>query len=143
MLWHRRLGHPNKAVLKRMIRDGVCVGLPLRLTKTIPCEECAISQSTKLDTIGPLMQQYNAPLSLVVADLIVPFQVKTNKALQSFFKEKGITVQHSQPYAHEQAGIIERSNRTIQATMRVLLRESGLTKDFWGLEIVAGSYLHN
>lgn len=149
------------------------------------------------------MQQYDEPLSLVVADLIGPFQEKSidgyifaleirdvystflktfllkskdestglikgyiaeaerrtgkkvifwrtdgggefiNKALNAFFKEKGISVQNSQPYAHEQAGIIERSNRTIQSTMRVLLRDSGLAKSFWGLAIVAGSYLHN
>lgn len=39
MLWHRRLGHPNEKVLRKMIRDEVCVGLPRRLTKTTPCEE--------------------------------------------------------------------------------------------------------
>lgn len=65
------------------------------------------------------------------------------KILQTYFKEKGISVQTSQPYVHEHAGIIERSNRTMQATMRVLLRDSGLPKSFWGLAIMAGSYLHN
>lgn len=40
MLWHRRLGHPNERVLKNMIRDSSCVGLPEKLTKTIPSEDC-------------------------------------------------------------------------------------------------------
>lgn len=66
-----------------------------------------------------------------------------NKILQTYFKEKGISVQTSQLYVHEHAGIIERSNRTMQSTVRVLLRDSGLPKSFWGLAIIAESYLHN
>lgn len=203
LLWHRRLGHPNERILGKMIRDGVCVGLPEKLTKTIPCEECAIAKSTKLSTIGPSLMTYDSPLSLVVADLCGPFQVKSvdgfefsleirdvfstfmmtfllkhkdeapaqiknyvaeaerrtgakvlfwrtdgggefvNKILKKYFSEKGITVQNSLPYAHEQNGIIEHSNRTVQATMRVLLRDSGMDRNFWGLAILTGTYLHN
>lgn len=77
MMWHRRLGNPNERVLKQMIRDKVCIGLPLQLTKTVPWEECAIAKSTKTDNVGLSMQHYDAPLSLVVADLIGPFQVQT------------------------------------------------------------------
>lgn len=66
-----------------------------------------------------------------------------NKALSNFFKEQGIVVHQSMPYAHEQNGTIERSNRTAQATMRVLLKGAGLSKHFWGLAIRTGTYLHN
>lgn len=75
-LWHRQLGHPNERVLGKMIRGSVCVGLPEKLTKTMPCEECAIAKSTKLSTIGSSLMNYNSPLQLVVADLCGPFQVK-------------------------------------------------------------------
>lgn len=203
MLWHRRLGHPNERVLKNMIRDSSCVGLPKKLTKTIPCEDCAISKSTKLSTIGPSLMNYDKPLSLVVADLMGPFPIKAmgdfefvleirdvfssynrtyllknkhdtagivksyipeaerrtgqklihwrtdgggefvNKILASYFSEKGINVQRSMPYVHEQNGNIERANRTAQATMRVLLKDSGLPQRFWGFAICTGTYLHN
>lgn len=203
MLWHRRLGHPNDRVLNQMIRNSVCVGLPEKLTKSIPCEECAIMKSTKTPTIGSSLQTCDAPLNLVVADLCGPFQVKTvdgfefaleikdvystflmtfllkfkseapalvkgyiaeaerrtgckvlfwrtdgggefvNKILKTFFIEKGISVQNSLPYVHEQNGIVERSNRTAQASMRVLLRDSGLPHSFWGLAMMTGTYLHN
>lgn len=66
-----------------------------------------------------------------------------NKSLKKYFSDKGISVQTSMPYAHEQNGIIERSNRTVQATMRVLLRDSGMAKTFWGLAMLTGTYLLN
>lgn len=77
MLWHRRMGHPNDRVLLKMIRDGSCVGGPEKLTKVVPCEDCAIAKSTKSATIGSSLVLYDSPLQLVVSDLCGPFPVKT------------------------------------------------------------------
>lgn len=77
MLWHRRMGHPNDNVLLKLIRDGVCVGAPEKLKKSVPCEECAVAKSTKTPTIGSSMVTYDGPLQLVVADLCGPFPTKT------------------------------------------------------------------
>lgn len=52
------------------------MGLPERLTKTVPCEDCATAKSTKIPTIGPSLMSYDRQLSLVVADLMGPFPVK-------------------------------------------------------------------
>lgn len=60
-----------------------------------------------------------------------------NTVLTTHFAEKGIMVQLS--FVHEQSGIVERSNRTVQSTMRVLLRDSGFSKNVWGLEMNTGS----
>lgn len=76
IMWHRRLGNPNDRTLKNMIQDFSCVGLPQRLTKMVPCEDCAIAKSTCLPTIGPSMMSYDNPLALLVADLMGPFPVK-------------------------------------------------------------------
>lgn len=48
LLWHRIMGHPNEKVLKKMVKDQSCVGLPERLTKTVPCEDCAVAKLTKI-----------------------------------------------------------------------------------------------
>lgn len=72
MLWYRQLGHPNEPVLKNRIKDSRCVRLPERLTKTIPCEDCAITKLTKLSTIGPSLMSYDCQISLVVADPMGP-----------------------------------------------------------------------
>lgn len=77
MLWHRRMGHPNDRVLLKLIRDEACIGIPEKLTKTIPCEDCAIAKSTKTATIGSSLISYDSPLKLVVADLCGPFPTKT------------------------------------------------------------------
>lgn len=203
MLWHRRLGHSNDRTLKNVIRDSTCVGLPEHLTKTIPCEDCAVAKSTKISNIGLSLISCDKPLSVVVADLMGPFPVKAiggyefalevrdifltynktyflknkfdvpsiiktyipeaermtgmkllywrtdrggefiNKTLGSYFREKGIHVQKTMPYFHEQNGNAERANRTAQSTMRVFLKDSKLPRAFWRLAICTGTYLHN
>lgn len=203
MLWHRRLGHPNNRVLLKLIRDGVCVGLQEKLTKTVPCEDCAVAKSTKTSTIGPSFISHDSPLALIVSDLCGPFPVKTisggkylleirdvhstfmksyilkrkdesapiiktyvaeierltgkkiiqwrtdkggefvNNIMKNFFASHGITVENSLPYFHEQDGAIERAKRTVQSIMRVLLRDSGLPRTFWGMAMITGTSLHN
>lgn len=202
-LWHRRLGHPNDKVLLKLIRDGACVGAPEKLTKVVPCEDCAIAKSTKSATIGPSLVSYDGPLQLVVADLCGPFLTKSvsgceysleirdvwstfmktyllksnneagplirtyiaeaerltglkiicwrtdnggefvNQMMKTFFGGKGISIQNSLPYFHEQNSSIKHANRTIQSIMLVLLRDSVLSQRFWGMAMITGTYLHN
>lgn len=66
-----------------------------------------------------------------------------NKILASYFTEKGIIVWKSMPYFHEQNGNVKHANRTAQATMKVLLRDLRLPRNFWGLVICNGTYLHD
>lgn len=55
----------------------------------------------------------------------------------------GISVEKTIPYFHEQAGVVERSNRTIQSIMRCILFGSELPKGFWGMAVASAGYLHN
>lgn len=66
-----------------------------------------------------------------------------NKELESFFTEKGISLEKTLCYFNEQAGVIEQSQRTIQSIMRCFLFESNLPKSFWGLAATTAAYLHN
>lgn len=66
-----------------------------------------------------------------------------NKELNNFFTEKGISLEKTVRYFHEQAGIIERSQQTVQSIMRCLLFGSDLPKSFWSLAATTAAYLHN
>lgn len=66
-----------------------------------------------------------------------------NKELENFFGSHGISLEKTLRYFHEQAGIIERSQRTIQSIMRCLLFGSDLPKYFWSMAATTAAYLHN
>lgn len=66
-----------------------------------------------------------------------------NKALETFFFERGISLEKTLRYFHEQAGVIERAQQTIQSIMRCLLFGSDLPKSFWSLAATTAAYLHN
>lgn len=66
-----------------------------------------------------------------------------NKSLETFFVEKGISLEKTLRYHHEQAGIIERSQRTVQSIMQCLLFGSDLPISFWSLAATKAAYLHN
>lgn len=66
-----------------------------------------------------------------------------NTELQSHLQALGITVEKTIPYFHEQAGVVERSNRTIQSIMRCILFGSDLPKTFWSMAVASAAYLHN
>lgn len=65
------------------------------------------------------------------------------KELETFFTSHGISLEKTLRYFHEQAGVIERSQRTIQSIMRCLLFDTDLPKSFWSLAATTAAYLHN
>lgn len=66
-----------------------------------------------------------------------------NAELSENLSKLGIVVEKTLPYFHEQAGVIERSNQTIQSIMRCVLFGSDLPKSFWAMAVAAAGYLHN
>lgn len=81
-----------------MIRDSSCVGSPEKLTKTVPCEDCAILKSTEFPTIGPSLMSYDRPLSLVVADLMGPFPVKSISEYEFVLEIKDVFSTYTKSY---------------------------------------------
>lgn len=76
VLWHERFGHPSERVLRQMISDQSCFGLPEKLGASKPCETCMDVKSTKTSSLASTMRTYDKPLHLVVADLCGPVQEK-------------------------------------------------------------------
>lgn len=66
-----------------------------------------------------------------------------NGELQDYLQKLGITLEKTIRYFHEQAGVVERSNRTIQSIMRCILFGSDLPKTFWSMVVASAVYLRN
>ncbi|CAI7909602.1 unnamed protein product [Closterium sp. NIES-54] len=67
----------------------------------------------------------------------------TSQRFKQYLAEKGIKRLISLPYAHQQQGIAERMNRTLQNTMRKLLRGMRLPNHQWPEAIDHDVMLHN
>jgi hypothetical protein len=63
--------------------------------------------------------------------------------LGQHFTKQGIVIQQTAPYAHQQAGKIERYVRTIEEGGQTLLADSGLPMSFWGWAVQTSQYLRN
>ncbi|CAI7822275.1 unnamed protein product [Closterium sp. NIES-53] len=67
----------------------------------------------------------------------------TSQRFKQFLAEKGIKRLISLPYAHQQQGVAERMNRTLQNTMRKLLRGMRLPNHQWPEAMDHAVMLHN
>ncbi|CAI7840865.1 unnamed protein product, partial [Closterium sp. NIES-53] len=67
----------------------------------------------------------------------------TSQRFKQFLAEKGIKMLISLPYAHQQQGVAERMNRTLQNTMRKLLRGMRLPNHQWPEAMDHAVMLHN
>ncbi|CAI7764575.1 unnamed protein product, partial [Closterium sp. NIES-53] len=67
----------------------------------------------------------------------------TSQRFKQFLVEKGIKRLISLPYAHQQQGVAERMNRTLQNTMRKLLRGMRLPNHQWPGAMDHAVMLHN
>ncbi|CAI7789088.1 unnamed protein product [Closterium sp. NIES-53] len=67
----------------------------------------------------------------------------TSQRFKQFLAEKGIKRLVSLPYAHQQQGVAERLNRTLQNTMRKLLRGTRLPNHQWPEAMDHAVMLHN
>jgi hypothetical protein len=63
--------------------------------------------------------------------------------LGSHLRDRGIAIQTTAPYAHQQNGRIERYIRTLVDGMQTLLADSGLPFSFWGDALSTTRYLRN
>ncbi|CAI7775727.1 unnamed protein product [Closterium sp. NIES-53] len=67
----------------------------------------------------------------------------TSQRFKQYLEERGIKRLISLPYAHQQQGVAERMNRTLQNTMRKLLRGMRLPNHQWPEALDHAVMLHN
>jgi len=67
----------------------------------------------------------------------------TSKAFQDFCDMKGIKREFTAPYNHQQNGVAERMNRTIQEKVRSMLSNASLPNGFWAEALATAIHLIN
>ena len=91
------------------------------------------SEAFLLRSFGTLVQTVRLDGALELCKLV----------LNDHFAKQGIVVQQTAPYAHQQAGKIERYVRTIEEGGQTLLADAGLPMSFWGWAVLTSQYLRN
>jgi transposase InsO family protein len=66
-----------------------------------------------------------------------------NKACKEWAAEKGITIETTAPYSHEQHGVAERFNRTLLELARAMLIEKDLPAFLWSEAVAHAAYIRN
>lgn len=67
----------------------------------------------------------------------------TSGDIESLCENKGIQMEPTAPYAHEQNGVAERMNRTLREMSSTMLIESGLPEGFWAEAVRTATYTKN
>ncbi|CAI7798074.1 unnamed protein product, partial [Closterium sp. NIES-53] len=66
-----------------------------------------------------------------------------SKEMQDYLVQKGIEHQVSLPYAHQQQGVAERTNRTLMTKVRALMKQSKLPPTYWTYAMHHAVRVHN
>lgn len=64
-------------------------------------------------------------------------------AIQEFCQRRGIEIETSAAYAHEQNGVVERAGRTLREMAATMLIESGLPEAFWAEAWRTANYIRD
>ncbi|CAI7834896.1 unnamed protein product [Closterium sp. NIES-53] len=129
-LYHQRLGHPSRVTLKNCIEAEVFAPGALLRTNGIEVRGASHPRSC---TICPEAALSHQPFPLlepgtncyakleVYSDFLNVVEFRS-KELQEYLAQKGIEHHISLPYAHQQQGVAERTNRTLM-TKRLFLQQ--------------------
>ncbi|WJX28775.1 hypothetical protein P8452_17454 [Trifolium repens] len=66
-----------------------------------------------------------------------------NSKFNEFYSTEGIKHEYSSPITVQQNGVVERKNRTIQESARVMLHAKDIPYDFWAEAMNTACYIHN
>ncbi|CAI7791873.1 unnamed protein product [Closterium sp. NIES-54] len=66
-----------------------------------------------------------------------------SKEMQDYLAQKGIEHHVSLPYAHQQQGVAERTNRTLMTKVRTLMKQSKLLPTYWTYAMHHDVRVHN
>ncbi|CAI5768508.1 Retrovirus-related Pol polyprotein from transposon TNT 1-94 [Podarcis lilfordi] len=95
-----------------------------------------------------LIRDWITAVELRFSTRVVSFQSDrggefTGSALQSFFRQKGITHRLTAPYSPQQNGVAERKFRTLQESANAMLADSGLPQRFWAESYKTACFVQN
>ena len=85
-------------------------------------------------------RQYNAKIKMFRSDNGGEY---TSNEFELYFKNEGIIHQKSIPKTPEQNGLAERKNRSLVESIRCMISDSGVSKQFWGEALSTANYVIN
>ncbi|CAI7801644.1 unnamed protein product [Closterium sp. NIES-53] len=147
-IWHQRLGHPSRVTLKNSIEAGVFApgdlqrpgGIEVRgvthLRNYTVCHEVALSRQP-----SPLLEP--GTNCYAKQEKVYSAAKFRSKEMQYYLAKKGIEHHVSLPYAHQQQGVAERTNRTLMTKVRALMKQSKLPPTYWTYAMHHAVRLHN
>ncbi|GMF48612.1 unnamed protein product [Phytophthora fragariaefolia] len=150
-IWHARLGHLNARDLKVLLRAGgittsrmVSMMIePYHLAAVFPVKDKG--SATQLRALRECI----ANLKVEVPEVRVAVLKSDNAAeyvggeIAEFCNENMIAQEFGMPYAPQQNGKVERSNRVVVEMARAMLQASGMGKRFWSDTVKTTAYIRN
>ncbi|ANB11578.1 gag-pol fusion protein [Sugiyamaella lignohabitans] len=113
---------------------------------SIPLQQKSEATNQLIALITEIERQFETKVKIVRTDNGGEFN---NSVINAFFTQIGIKHQLTVPYAHQQNGTVERSNRTIMNLVRATMIESNIHEVFWPyvvkyvVHIINTSYLRD
>ncbi|CAI7810258.1 unnamed protein product [Closterium sp. NIES-53] len=90
--------------------------------------------------LAQVRRQSGEKLKICQSDGAAEFR---SKETQDYLAKKGIEHHVSLPYAHQQQGVAERTNRTLMTKVRALMKQSKLPPTYWTYAMHLAVRLHN
>ncbi|CAI7846037.1 unnamed protein product [Closterium sp. NIES-53] len=129
-IWHQRLGHPSRNAEELHRGRRVCTRRP-------PAH--CWHRMFRL-WLAHAHRQSGEKLKIWQYDEAAEFR---NKEMQDYLAKKGIEHHVSLPYAHQQHGVVERTNRTLMTKVRALMKQSKLLPTYWTYAMHHAVRVHN
>ncbi|CAI7834643.1 unnamed protein product [Closterium sp. NIES-53] len=130
--WHQRLGHPSQSTLNNTMKAAVLDKKFVTLT-----ERSRIEAGESPGTL------HHLPCGEPSARACDGAGEYRSTEFTAYLQERGIRRLFSLPHAHQQSGVAERLNRTLQEKMRALLSQALLGPLYWPFAMDHATLLHN
>ncbi|CAI7770809.1 unnamed protein product [Closterium sp. NIES-53] len=146
--WHKRLGHPSQSTLNNTIKAAVLdknslllpSGLELTpMNRPVPCTICPTANLPH----EPFPTHFPGADDYQLMDKCDGAGEYRSTEFTTYLQERGIRRLFSLPHAHQQSGVAEQLNRTLQEKMRALLAQAQLGPLYWPFAMDHATLLHN
>ncbi|CAI7880360.1 unnamed protein product [Closterium sp. NIES-54] len=116
------------------------VDVGMRYVWVVNVEACSRAYEVFRPWLAHAQRQSREKLKIWQSDGATEFR---SKEMQDYLAKKGIEHHVSLPYAHQQQGIVERTNRTLMTKVRALMKQSKLPPTYWTYAMHHAVRVHN
>ncbi|GKA30114.1 retrotransposon protein, putative, ty1-copia subclass [Tanacetum coccineum] len=153
LLWHCRLRHINKKLIKKLQHDGLLDSTDIKSFEK--CVACMFGKRTR-KPYSHQVERAKDLLGLIHNDGVENQLGKTIKSLRSdrggeymsqefldHLRDHGIIAYRTPPYTPQHNGVSERRNRTLLDMVRSMMSQTTLPKSFWDYAFESAVHILN